>query len=75
MSPAGIPMLYTAEGVETAIAEGVESRSSSRRKGLTIATFAETPRLRHELGFLNGFRRDLSGPLVELIEVERRRLS
>jgi hypothetical protein len=84
MSPAGIPMLYTADSVETAIAETVGTRKT-RRKGLTIATFAptedlriidfsqlpsipsvfddspETPRMRHELGFLHGMRRDISG--------------
>lgn len=84
MSPAGIPMLYTAGTVDTAIAETVGTRNS-RRKGLTIATFApteslrivdfsqlspipspfdvnpETPRMRHELGFLNGMRGDISG--------------
>lgn len=84
MSPAGIPMLYTAEEIETAIAETVGARRS-RRKGLTIATFKptetlrivdfsqlppipsvfddspETPRIRHELGFLYGMRRDIGG--------------
>jgi hypothetical protein len=87
MSPAGIPMLYTAEEIETAIAETVGTRDS-RRKGLTIATFkptetlrivdfsqlpsipsifdasAETPRVRHELGFLHGMRRDIGGEVV-----------
>lgn len=45
MSPAGIPMLYTAEEIETAIAETVGARRS-RRKGLTIATFKPTEALR-----------------------------
>lgn len=84
MSPAGIPMLYTAEEIETAIAETVGTRRSLR-KGLTVATFnptetlrivdfsrlpsipsvfddsPETPRVRHELGFLYGMRRDIGG--------------
>lgn len=84
MSPAGIPMLYTAEEIETAISETVEARRSPR-KGLTVATFKpaetlrivdfsqlppipsvfddspETPRVRHELGFLYGMRRDIGG--------------
>jgi hypothetical protein len=84
MSPAGIPMLYTAEEIETALAETVGTRRS-RRKGLTIATFKptetlrivdfsqlppipsvfddspDTPRIRHELGFLYGMRRDIGG--------------
>ncbi len=87
MSPAGIPMLYTADTIDTAIGETVGTRIS-RRKGLTIATFAptenlrivdfsqlpsipsvfdldpETPRRRHELGFLNGMRRDIGGAVT-----------
>jgi hypothetical protein len=82
MSPAGIPMLYTAADAETAIAETLESRRTAR-KGMTVATFRptetmrivdfsrlpeipsvfdqseETPRVRHELGFLYGMRRDI----------------
>jgi HEPN superfamily RES-like protein/RES domain-containing protein len=84
MSPAGIPMLYTADAVDTAIAETVGARQD-KPDGLTIATFKptealrivdfselpsipsffddgpETPRARHELGFLYGMRRDIGG--------------
>jgi hypothetical protein len=45
MSPAGIPMLYTAADVETAIAETLGSRRT-RRKGMTVATFRPTEAMR-----------------------------
>jgi hypothetical protein len=87
MSPAGIPMLYTATEPETAIAETLESRRT-RRKGMTVATFRptetmrivdfsllpeipsvfdeseDTLRVRHELGFLYGMRRDIGAPVM-----------
>lgn len=82
MSPAGIPMLYTADDPDTAIAEIVGARPTLR-KGVTIAEFEPTepmqvvdfsrlpefpsvfedspdvPRIRQELGFLHGMRRDV----------------
>jgi RES domain/HEPN/RES N-terminal domain 1 len=41
MSPAGIPMLYTADSAETAIAEIVGARRTLR-KGVTVAVFEPT---------------------------------
>jgi hypothetical protein len=86
MSPAGIPMLYAAEDIDTALAETVDPVRDAG-KVATVATFCttensqvvdlgrlpsvpsifdprpEAARERAELGFLHGFRRDVSAPI------------
>jgi hypothetical protein len=95
MSPAGIPMLYCAEDVDTALAETVDPNRDAGKMA-TVATFRTTAdcrvvdlrrlpdvpsifdpreegtRERAELGFLHGFRRDVSAPIkdVDRIHIE-----